>query len=195
MAGRLLDDVSVGEVARVRVVPIVMSAIVVVGLVGCGSSGHGREAGQSSNAATSTAATVKNGRTSPWPAASKDQCESETCFYLGNREVGYIYDASIFDCQAYAAGYVTGGRRSLAVHTHTSTEGYAVLRPSGRWDIYARAYTVRAGFFWKHVGFAVRRTRARWDVLRFGPGGPHVVGHTIGAKGPAAATLLLTICW
>lgn len=173
---------------------MIVSAIVVVGLVGCGSNKDSGEAASSSTAATSTAATVKQSRASTTAAASKDRCKSETCFYLGKKELGYMYGSS-FDCQAYAGGYVTGGRRSLAVHTHSSTEGYAVLRASGRWDIYARAYTVRDGFFWKHVGFAVRRTRARWDVLRVGPKGPHIVGHTIGAKGPAAATLLLTICW
>jgi len=41
------------------------------------------------------------------------------------------------------------------------------------------------------VGFAVRRTSTRWDIV--GPKG-RKVGYTVGPDGPELATALITVC-
>lgn len=168
-------------------------AAAVVGSLGCGGHAQSRQARPLSTAPTPTTVT-DGGSTSSTSAASRpESCDQfgGTCFFLGKKKLGVVNE--VFDCPNYSGGYVTGGRHSLAVHEMDNlTDGYAVLRPSGRWDIYGVGPMVTER---GHVGYAIRRSRERWDVLRFGPNGPYLVGYTIGPDGPAAATLLLTTCW
>ena len=67
--------------------------------------------------------------------------------------------------------------------------------PDGRWGIYRpishfdRSSDTLVSSE-KLLGFAVRRTSTRWDIVRSG----RKIGFTVGPDGPEGATALLTIC-
>jgi hypothetical protein len=130
--------------------------------------------------------------------------------YLDTKEVGLIrperigrYRAETWsvECVAAEGAFLTRGRspsQRTRINVHFwdgVVGGYSRLQTAGRWIIYRVRYS---GSPPKLVGFAVRRSSTRWDVVArtssFGWIMQRQVGHTMGPDGPAAATALLTVC-
>ena len=99
----------------------------------------------------------------------------------------------VVDCIGYSGAEVVLGprRRAITVHYIDGTvAGFALVQRDGRWAIYRGSHGPG-----KLIGFAVRQAVYRWNVLQGDrKGGLRMVGHTVGPDGPAAATLLVTIC-
>ena len=86
------------------------------------------------------------------------------------------------------------GRRHRVIHVHYVDEqigGLARLQSDGRWAIYVRVNDLDPPYPEKLVGFAVRRTSTRWDILS---AKGRKIGYAVGPDGPEAAAPMLTIC-
>ncbi len=95
------------------------------------------------------------------------------------------------DCAGYSGAEIRLGRRHRAITVHYidgAVGGFALIQSDGRWAVYRRPDATSNTT--KLVGFAVRRSPTRWDIIR----GPRKIGYTVGPDGPEAATPLLTIC-
>ena len=67
--------------------------------------------------------------------------------------------------------------------------GLARLQSDGRWAIYERVNDLDPPYPEKLVGFAVRRTSTRWDILS---AKGRKIGYAVGPDGPEAAAPMLT---
>jgi hypothetical protein len=140
------------------------------------------------------AAVIVVGTMSALGAPAATSARAPTQMYLGRASVAAIQPegrrAWHVDCAAVDGEEVFTGARHRAVwvrHWDGYLDGYALLRGTGRWAIFRYATATRRLTV---VGFAMRWSSTRWDVLR----GRRTIGHTMGPDGPEAAAALLTVC-
>jgi hypothetical protein len=117
-----------------------------------------------------------------------------TSFYLGKRFEGNLEPKMALhgrwwtaDCAYDTAGDVVMALTQDWINTFLwdgQRIGFARRVGPGRWAIY---FTFRPK---RLYALAIQRSASRWDVAQRG----HVIGHTVGRDGAAAATALLTVC-
>jgi hypothetical protein len=133
-------------------------------------------------------------------AAAAGSASGSTHMYLGLKDIGMIVPNGglggsqgwDINCAANADGlFLTRGRSGLnrkRINVHMwdgAVTAYARAQTATRWAIYRWIYNTDDRH--KILGFAVRRSATRWDVIRR----QRKVGYTIGPDGPPAATALL----